>query len=78
MAKKTKKTKKNGLHACLCGCGTEVKSIFRQGHDMKLRGMVMAHVRGEQKTRFTNVQLDFVSKANWMTPEIKKALPKGK
>lgn len=32
------------LNACLCGCGAKVKRTFAQGHDARLRGMLL---RGE-------------------------------
>lgn len=32
---------------CLCGCGKRVKNSFAQGHDAKLRGMLL---RGEVKS----------------------------
>jgi hypothetical protein len=52
MATKTKSTKKNlkatatNLNPCLCGCGTKVKNNFAQGHDARLKGMLL---RGEVK-----------------------------
>ncbi len=53
MAKATKKATKTTakatkaapkvktLNSCLCGCGAQVPRLFQQGHDAKLRGMLL-------------------------------------
>lgn len=52
MATKTKKTKtakapaKRDLNPCLCGCKQGVVGMFKQGHDARLKGMLL---RGEVK-----------------------------
>jgi hypothetical protein len=51
MATKAKKATKKATESkkqnpCLCGCGTKVKWNFAQGHDARLKGMLL---RGEVK-----------------------------
>lgn len=42
---KTATTAANGkVNSCVCGCGTKVSGLFAQGHDQRVRGML---VRGE-------------------------------
>ena len=43
------------LNPCLCGCGTRVKNTFAQGHDARLKGMLL---RGEVKSP-TSEQREF-------------------
>lgn len=55
MAKSTKGTAKAvkavkasiKQNPCLCGCGTKVKRTFAQGHDARLKGLLL---RGEVKS----------------------------
>lgn len=46
-ATKSAKVADKKTNSCLCGCGTKVKGTFAQGHDAKLRGMLL---RGEVKS----------------------------
>lgn len=61
---------------CLCGCGQAVAGRFRQGHDMKLRSLVTARMRGERGIVIPRTQAtrEYLAKAPWMTAEIAKAL----
>lgn len=40
--------------ACGCGCGTPVKRTYAQGHDARLRGMLVKAYRADQKVSVTN------------------------
>ncbi len=46
---------------CLCGCGRTTKSIFAQGHDMRMVTLAKAHVRGEAE--LTEEQLEYVEES---------------
>lgn len=35
--------------ACLCGCGQEVSRRFAQGHEARLKGMLLRVARGEEE-----------------------------
>lgn len=52
---------------CLCGCG-EVplrrSSIFVPGHDGRLKGRIIRHLRGEETKPITQEQMDY-ARANW-------------
>lgn len=34
---------------CLCGCGEQVSRRFRQGHDARLKGVLLRVARGEEE-----------------------------
>lgn len=54
-AKKAVKAEAKELNSCLCGCGTKVKGTFAQGHDSRLKGMLL---RGEVRN-VTKEQKEF-------------------
>lgn len=49
-AKATRKAPEKN-NSCLCGCGTKVAGTFAQGHDARLKGMLL---RGEVKNPSAN------------------------
>lgn len=54
-AKKSAKKTDKKLNSCLCGCGTPCARTFVQGHDSRLKGMLM---RGEIRN-ITKEQREF-------------------
>jgi hypothetical protein len=46
-AKKATRKAPEKNNSCLCGCGTKVAGTFAQGHDARLKGLLL---RGEVKS----------------------------
>ena len=45
--KATKTIKTDKVHACMCGCGGKAKHNFVQGHDQRLKGMLLRSYRAD-------------------------------
>lgn len=45
----TSKTSSNGKRAiCVCGCGTACHRLFAQGHDQRVRGMLLRNAENRK------------------------------